>query len=339
MRLLTIGDLHIDGLASYFTAPRGLELQVAALQRHLDLAVNSKCDTVVFAGDLFDTPHPRQAAVRALANALCLPKYRKLEMFAYLGNHDKEGEDHAFAMLQLLMRWNPNLHFYSQATHLEGLSFLPHPDAYCSEPDRLVFCHREFKGAQRDNGSVYDSLPFDKANAERLNQYWIGGHLHTQQKYARLWYPGTWPTRYLPKRKHYVLRVDWDEKEDLSDRHFELIEYPPLWGLYRVDVYSESDEGIIEGLLATKGQEVRVKAVVHPPYALSNELRSNPKVQHEGSLLDLFTPKERDRQREATAADVSDADWVAEHLPKHVKRHPVLSRTAKRLIDRAHKRK
>jgi hypothetical protein len=338
MRCLAIGDLHIDGLASYFTPDKGLELQVKALERHLDLAVKDKCDTVVFLGDLFDTHNPRQRAVRALAQVLTSKKYCGLDLFAYLGNHDKEGDDHAFAMLQTLESLCENLTFADEPLHLDGLSFLPHPYSTCEHKNRIVFCHREFKGTKRDNGSVYDSTPFDKDMAARLNQYWVGGHLHTEQKYARLWYPGTWPTRYLPKRQHYVLRIDWDEREALGDKHFQLIEYQPLWGLYRVDVYNEKDEEEIHSLLATKNQEVRVKAVVHPPYVLSSELQKHAQVVHEGSIPDLFTPVERKKQREAVAVDTTDAEWVAEHLPRHIKRNPVLHRRAKQLIAKAHKK-
>ena len=335
-RILAIGDLHLEGLNLYFTPLAALRMQCAQLADQLDYAMEEKFTDVVLLGDIFDNYRPSQRAVSMLTDVICDAKFHKAELriHMYLGNHDMDGDDNSLLMLKQLERWCKHLYVYTESTVGEHIAFLCYPQTMCKQENTIVFCHKEFKGTKRDNGSVYDSEPFDHNLAAKRNQIWVSGHLHTEQSlYKRLFYPGTFPTKYLPEREHYLLRIDWDETQvNPTANNVSLIPWEPMWGLYRVDVRTAADEDEIHRLLSNKHQTVRVKAVVHAPYTLSANLKSDSRIIMEGNIPKLFTPNKGDV---LTAANTDDAGWINQQLPQNIRKHPYLNRRAQFLIKKA----
>lgn len=336
LKIMAIGDLHLEGLDSYFTPLEGLTLQCAQLAEQLEFAAEEGATDVVLLGDLFHSFRPNQRAVSMLTDVLAsaLVNNVNLHIHAFLGNHDMEADNHSFYMLQQVAHYIQGLHVYIETTVLPGMAFLRYPHTICKQKNTIVFCHKEFKGTKRDNDSVYtEAEPFDRQSAIDLNQIWVSGHLHTSQVlHRRLFYPGAAPTKYLPKREHFVLRIDWDKKSPLNDKCVEFIEWLPSWGLYRVDVYSNKDEDVIKQLLLTLNQKVRVKAVVHAPHRLSNKLKNDSRVVEEGNIPKLFTPN---AAVTTTAARKEDGEWIISQLPAKVRKHPYLRRKAYSLIRKA----
>lgn len=59
-----------------------------------------------------------------------------------------------------------------------------------SDIPMVVFCHQEFNGAQFENG-FYAPHGVDHSLIKNKNIQIISGHIHKQQSFANIWYPGT----------------------------------------------------------------------------------------------------------------------------------------------------
>lgn len=360
-KILTIGDLHIGGLETFFPG-RGLELQCTQLRKILKYALTNKCSDVVVLGDVFDVAHPSQETISFLLEVLLDPAYRALTIWLYPGNHDisrsttvktkaglKTKVTHSLLLLKDMIAQELVdtrncaeivIHTKPGRDSEMPFYFLPYPHMTCDEPNVIVFAHNSVRGSKRDNGHVDDtSAPFDSKRAQELGQLWISGHLHTPQSQRRLHYPGVpGDNRTLPWRQHFLGLIEWDGRTALTDNIVQTIEWEPDWQLCRVDIREVDDQQEALDLLTNKN--VRLKLVMHEGITkndIDDKLTDNPAVIFEAAKpkkSSAFTKKGGDGSNSKGVGSATNKDWIIGNLPKDVKRSRSF-RQVERWIDEA----
>lgn len=239
-----------------------LALQYDSLVYQLD-TLRHECDHIIFAGDTFDTAYPSQDMLALLLRALA--KYPDLQYYFILGNHEIDTTDktknaikHALVSLKEAAQLVDNIHVYVEytETEIEGfpVTFMSWPQTKCDRKG-LVVLHNEFRGTQRDNGTVHeDGEAFAKNNAKLNNQFFVSGHLHTTQSHhcdANVEYKNTsglyYPGRFGASRHDrgdfnsycYVMISQVDD--DTFDYCVKPYVSDPFWILQRMDFDSAED--------------------------------------------------------------------------------------------------
>jgi DNA repair exonuclease SbcCD nuclease subunit len=182
-KLLIVGDPHVT--------PDDLEDAEKLFEYVGDVAANEKVDQVVLLGDLHHT--------FTLTNIKVTGFYKNVfqtsteSYLALVGNHDMPGDGSGYP--HALMAYEKDIKVVDKP-HLDGgILYLPYyPEAQsfigvCREyADRshTVICHQDLNGAIYDNGFY---APHG-ANPGDVSQFILSGHIHTQQRFANVWYPG-----------------------------------------------------------------------------------------------------------------------------------------------------
>jgi hypothetical protein len=333
-RIMAIGDLHLGGVTHAFHRREILSLQCEQLRDQLVYAIETDIKHVVLLGDVFDVHCPPQDVVAELLRVITDEAYSGLNIYMYLGNHDTDGELHAFSALEFVATYHNNLHVFTsaKAIALEGGNavFMPYPQWRTDVKNSVVFIHKEFKGTKRDNGHVKpDGEIFDAKYAAAHNQMYVSGHLHTAQTYPHLVFTGTsGPLKYLPRRKHYIGVVELAERRLPTCK---LLDWGPYWRVERMDVSCAADEDLVRQALdhAVKTSLPTRLKVVAKNHTLSKDLREHPHIALEGKIPAKFT------QPSHPQADlVSNVDWVEHNLPDDIKRNKARRRFAHRLMHK-----
>ena len=191
---LTIGDFHLEKLATHFPASH-LELQLAEIEKACDYAVKNGIEHVIDLGDISDQPHlGEEARVALLEHYL---KYDgKFERHVILGNHDvKDRNTHSLMTFARLIKRGKfkSLHIHRNPAQTSfndiTINYLPFPatESIPSKHESVNFAHLARPGTVADNGYR------DEENGIVCNDnnIWVIGHLHTKQKQKRNWWPGT----------------------------------------------------------------------------------------------------------------------------------------------------
>ena len=88
MKILSFGDLHLDSAFSGAKAPERAErreLLRSVFLNIMKLCTSKKCDLLLIAGDLFDTPEPAEETLRMVGKELSL---LGIPVVISPGNHD-----------------------------------------------------------------------------------------------------------------------------------------------------------------------------------------------------------------------------------------------------------
>ena len=216
MPIYVVGDLHLerhDGIIPGYR--RGTKLQLACVDKVLKAAARDKAENVVFLGDVFDTPDPRQSTLVSLLEVL--DKYPKQHFHFILGNHDAIGSTdvdtesaryalEVFAWLARNAKAKLTVYTEPALAKLDGVTcwFCPHPHiADAPANAKLAFGHFGWAGAKRDNGSTNNGGSSPKGN-------WLLGDYHTPQVGKRFQYAGslTQITFGESKDKSYIVITD-----------------------------------------------------------------------------------------------------------------------------------
>lgn len=195
MKVLIIGDLHIK--RSNLESSQALFGRVQKLMQDHDITVHL--------GDLYHDHgivHARTQKVVTDFFHLVNSKFYNIQ-----GNHDIT-PDHENSSLYVHDVGNDNIvqvmePLYDSGNKLLFIPYLGNPKQFVnileSYPDaKIVFCHDDFNGAQFDNGFYAPSgIEPEMASRACPNATFIVGHIHKQQEFGRIWYPGT--PRWLTK--------------------------------------------------------------------------------------------------------------------------------------------
>jgi DNA repair exonuclease SbcCD nuclease subunit len=198
-KVLYIGDPHIKQDC--------LEEGQRLVDYICKVAVEQHVHAIVLLGDQFHTHSVVHLSVlgfwRSAFKQMSELAYGSGSSFVYalVGNHDMSGRkgDSNNAM----MLYNPE-HVRVIDHHFIcpwGAVFVP----YCADPEqfvadcrmypdtKLLICHQTFDGSKYENGFYAK----DGIDPNLVPQEWIiSGHIHTPQKFGKVWYPGSprWQT-------------------------------------------------------------------------------------------------------------------------------------------------
>jgi DNA repair exonuclease SbcCD nuclease subunit len=149
-------------------------------------------DAVLFLGDLMHN----HAIIRSEIMNLWIEYFEKVQIphIALVGNHDKVSSAssvHALAAFKAFVR------VIDAPTIFRGMLFIPYIHTSVEfrvaleqkGAAKILFCHQSFDGAQFENG-MYDPCGFP-VELVAGSQKVISGHIHKQQSFANIWYPGS----------------------------------------------------------------------------------------------------------------------------------------------------
>jgi DNA repair exonuclease SbcCD nuclease subunit len=185
-RTLYVGDVHAtpDDLSDCASL-------VALISR---TAAEYDVKEVVFLGDQYHTHAVMHVEVMAFWQQVFKQLSLRYTTIVLVGNHDRPGDASVFSHA-LIAHENVVDHIVSEPTVLDGILYLPYCHdngqfiAFCKSSANLktVVCHQSFNGGTYENGS-YMQDGVDPAVIPQ--QFVISGHIHSPQKFDKVWYPG-----------------------------------------------------------------------------------------------------------------------------------------------------
>lgn len=215
-RVLFVGDPHVE--------PHSIQDAKNLMDMVLQKATEEKA-FVVLAGDLYHT----HGVIDANVQLFWLDFFTKLadqNGYAYVlkGNHDAPGEDGTRASPLRAHAYQACVEVVIDGPHeLDGILFCPYAKAsqlvewsekysHC----KTLFCHQTFDGSTYENG-FYAGDGID-ANLIRQEMI-ISGHIHSPQKFGKVWYPGAprWRTAADANVERAVWILDFDDDGRLVD--------------------------------------------------------------------------------------------------------------------------
>lgn len=201
MKLLLVGDVH----AQLGSLPECGQLIDFIAQRAEELKPNY----IVFLGDLYHT----FAIVRVEVMDFWRKAFDRLsayQVIALVGNHDQSGTGDSHAMVA----HQDQIQVVSEPFTVGNLLLLPYysdagefvraANSFGTRP--VVICHQTFQGANYDNGFfAKDGIDLNLLPQKVV----ISGHIHTESRVGKCWYPGSprWLT--LGDARHNLNKAIW----------------------------------------------------------------------------------------------------------------------------------
>lgn len=219
MAYLIVGDPHVT--------PDSLEECGKLIDFIIEKVKEHKVDTVIFLGDLYHN----HGVVHLSVLAFWQDAFDKIDssfdgrIVALVGNHDKSGDVSAQEHALMLHK---NVEVVGEPIVFEASDVLFVPfmadrnlfvEACKKYPDiRYVVAHQEFVGGLYDNGYGISAMAIDPNSIPQ--EKIISGHIHTAQKFGKVWYPGSprWKTLHDANIDKFIYVVD---------RKFEVLEAIP----------------------------------------------------------------------------------------------------------------
>lgn len=223
--LVAYGDYPVLYVGDVHATPEELDDCWNLINFVVDLAEKHQAH-IFLLGDQYNTHNVlRLEVVGFWQDVFELFENRKLKTpYALVGNHDYGGEG---AMLHA-MRIHRQQYIYliDQPAQLPwsglALPYMSNPDDFinvCNKNERfdLLVCHQTFNGSVGDNDFA---LP-GGVNPNLLPQKQvISGHIHTQQSFGKVWYPGAprWRTLSDANKDRAVWLVVHDHKGNIKSK-------------------------------------------------------------------------------------------------------------------------
>jgi hypothetical protein len=190
-----VGDLHVK--------PSNLDESEALLGFILDKTLELKVDRLELEGDIADTHDVvRLRVIQFWDKWFKTLSKQKFKTVVLAGNHDMVGDygsDYSF-LHPFISNSNGNLRIVvsPQTDGLYGYlpyihddnEFIEAANELANQGARVLVSHPNFIGATYDNGHpINNGVDPDLIDARYLHL--IGGHIHTENEYGRVWYIGT----------------------------------------------------------------------------------------------------------------------------------------------------
>lgn len=145
--------------------------------------------------------------------------------FALVGNHDMNGDASNWGMVvhrDVVNVIDKSGAFINEAQGIYGIGFTRDNRAFIEKVQsvagrvRTVICHAEFESSQYDNG-FYAPNGIPLKDLPTGIQY-ISGHIHKQQEFGSIWYPGT--SRHLTRSDIGEVKGVWLWDGKTNQRQF-----------------------------------------------------------------------------------------------------------------------
>ena len=224
MKILRVGDLHIK--------PSNIKESEILLGFIVKTAIERKVARVEFEGDIADT----HSVVRLEVLEFWDRWFRKLseqpfDTVVLAGNHDMTGSySNSYSFLHPF-KTNRDITFVTEPMSEGIYGYLPyiHDDAeFIKEANKLadlgvtvLTSHPNFVGATYDNGMPINN-GVDPDLIDSRIKHLIGGHIHTENAYGRVWYIGTprWFTKSCANKKKGIWLCEHDDSGTMTSKEF-----------------------------------------------------------------------------------------------------------------------
>lgn len=225
MKILRVGDPHVK--------VSNLEESARLLQFVLDTAKANNVDTVELLGDLFHTHAILRLEVLDFWQKWLWKLSKEFLTIVLVGNHDQSG-DHSSSSnaLRVFSDLNPGrLWIVELPALVKGVGYLPYihdNSKFIKEANTLaelgakcLVSHTTYQGSKYDNG-MYAPDGVDPEAVSPQYVHLISGHVHTEQEYGRVWYPGTarWDTASDANKRKGIWLCLHDDAGRLLEREF-----------------------------------------------------------------------------------------------------------------------
>lgn len=226
MKFLRCGDLHVK--------PSNLEESERLLQFIVDKAIEYNVDVLELEGDIADTHDVvRLGVIEFWDKWFRILSEQKFKTVVLAGNHDMRGDygsDYSF-LHPFKKHENDKLHLVTSGWKVENYAYLPyiHNDAQfisnanlmAKQGATVLISHPNFIGATYDNGTpINNGVDQDLLDPRFLHL--IGGHIHTENSYGRVWYIGTprWFTASCANKQKGIWVCTHDDTGLMTNREF-----------------------------------------------------------------------------------------------------------------------
>lgn len=194
MKILRVGDPHVR--------PGSIPEDAKLLEFILSIAKAYKVDRVELLGDLFHTHSVLRLEVVEFWNQWLETLSDSVQTVAIVGNHDQTGDYHSRTHALEVFKRIQNLIIIDEPVLIGSIGYMPyvHDNAkfvtaalkLVERGAKLLVCHQTFNGAKFESG-IYAP---DGVDPSLIPVPIISGHIHAQQRFANVIYPGTakWST-------------------------------------------------------------------------------------------------------------------------------------------------
>lgn len=201
MNILRVGDPHIK--------PNNIKESEALMEFVLFQCASQGVDRLEILGDLFDTHSiVRLEVLKFWTKWLNILSKQSFKTIILVGNHDISGDysDNFSALNTALHLENKNFKIVHEP-YIDGVygylpyihsneKFIEEANKLAEQGARVLVSHPNYEGAVYDNGSnLLAGVDPDSLASSFLHL--IGGHIHTEMEYDRVWYTGN--PRWLTK--------------------------------------------------------------------------------------------------------------------------------------------
>jgi DNA repair exonuclease SbcCD nuclease subunit len=225
MKILRVGDPHVK-VSNLDESERLMQFVLAMARAH-------NVDTIELLGDLFHTHAILRLEVLLFWQKWLYKLSKEFYTIVLVGNHDQSGDHSSDSnVLTVLSDLNPDSLLVVELPALvKGIGYLPYihdNEKFIKEANILaelgatcLVSHTTYQGSKYDNGMYApDGVDPDAISGNFVNL--ISGHVHTEQEYGRVWYPGTarWDTASDANKRKGVWICVHDNGGRLTSREF-----------------------------------------------------------------------------------------------------------------------
>jgi DNA repair exonuclease SbcCD nuclease subunit len=217
LKTLYCGDPHVK--------PNNTQESEALSDFIIEKAIEHNVDRLHLLGDLFDTHSVVRLEVLQFWNKyFSIFAQQKFKTITLVGNHDLTGNysNPYSALHPFLSLENKNFKIVHEP-YVDGVfGYLPYihdNNKFVEEANKLaklgarvLISHPTYEGSVYDNGSPATG-GIDYNLLDPLFLHLIGGHIHTELEYDRVWYTGNprWLTKACANKKKGIWIVDHDD--------------------------------------------------------------------------------------------------------------------------------
>lgn len=225
MKKLRVGDPHVK--------VSNLEESERLLTFIFSEARRLKVDTIEILGDLFHTHAIVRLEVLEFWRKWLWKLSEEFVTVVLVGNHDLSGNSHSDShALGVFVSLNPGrLWIIERPALIDGIGYLPyiHDNAeFIKEANTLaelgakfLVSHTTYAGSKYDNG-MYAPDGVDPDLIDKRLEGLLSGHVHAEQRYGRVIYPGTarWDTASDANRRKGIWLFEHDTSGALLGSEF-----------------------------------------------------------------------------------------------------------------------
>lgn len=225
MKILRIGDPHVK--------PANIEESERLMEFIFAQAKHFNVDVIEILGDLFDTMSIIRLEVLEFWRKWLVKFSEEFKVIVLVGNHDQSGNmssnQHA---LSSFVNMNPGkLIIVDRPLILESIGYLPfirNNDEFVSQANllaaggaRFLVSHTEYAGSKFDNG-MYAPHGVDPDKIDPRLTTLLSGHVHTEQEFGRVIYPGTarWASASDANKRKGIWLYEHSDQGTMASRGF-----------------------------------------------------------------------------------------------------------------------